>query len=343
MKNKGLQELRGISFLCIFLFHSGVLSSFFSNLAVSIFFVMSGFLSYNHYVYESCHEWSLKTSFQYAINRIKRLYPLHIAMMSLMIFRLFILFSKNHILSENLLSIFIQTILNTFLIQDWSPRYACSLNGPSWFLSACFFIYLLLPLTLSYFKQKEKFIFSLFPLLLLFQIISSLFVASTFGYDSEFYIWYIYLNPLSRYVDVLGGISLGYFLENFASCTKRLVISSSILTPTLSILIYLLSKQDFSSLYMHVLTNPTSLYNVLAVGVVLIFYSIKNTHLILFEKLGNISPNLFLIHNVIIAFLNSARGFLNLEHKYNLLFCFISFPACLVANSLFDLICMKRK
>lgn len=134
--------MRGISFLCIFLFHSGVLSSFFSNLAVSIFFVMSGLLSYNHYVYESCHEWSLKTSFQYAINRIKRLYPLHIAMMLLMIFRLFILFSKNHILSENLLSIFIQAILNTFLIQDWSPRYACSLNGPCWFLSACFlFIY----------------------------------------------------------------------------------------------------------------------------------------------------------------------------------------------------------
>lgn len=78
-KIDSLQTLRAVAFIGIFLNHAG------SNIqwaawGVSVFFTLSGFLMY--YQYEDKElECSVKNNMSFSLNKIKKLYPLHIITM----------------------------------------------------------------------------------------------------------------------------------------------------------------------------------------------------------------------------------------------------------------------
>ena len=78
-KKEELQVLRAIAFLGIFLSHARVSVSW-AKLGVSIFFVLSGCLMTCNY-YDKELKCSIKDNLQFSINKIKKLYVLHIVTM----------------------------------------------------------------------------------------------------------------------------------------------------------------------------------------------------------------------------------------------------------------------
>ena len=76
---ESLQALRTLAFLGIFFVHSGFFISW-SNLGVSVFYVMSGFLMIYTYG-ERAFDITIKNNLVFSVNKIKKLYPLHIITM----------------------------------------------------------------------------------------------------------------------------------------------------------------------------------------------------------------------------------------------------------------------
>lgn len=73
---KSLQGLRAIAMISIFLFHAGLLPN--GIFPVTLFFLLSGFFMYYKHNNIS-EELSIINSIKFGVNKIKKLYPMHIA------------------------------------------------------------------------------------------------------------------------------------------------------------------------------------------------------------------------------------------------------------------------
>ena len=127
-----LQGLRVLLIFLVFLFHmnssSGsefLLFKGFGSLAVSYFFILSGFV----HMFTFREEASFEENKKKTIHRIVRNYPLHWICLFLMI----LLRRKTLSLS---LSSFFRIFVNASLLQSWIPKKNICLdfNSPSWFL-----------------------------------------------------------------------------------------------------------------------------------------------------------------------------------------------------------------
>ena len=131
-----LQGLRAVACVMIFLCHSRLVWEPWGGWAVSVFFVMSGFLMYRSYAQRSLPE-SIKGSAIFAWRKVKKLYPLHILMLfaAMGIDLLLILTGKT---DESIVHMLLRAVPNIFLIQSWIPveRVFYGFNGVSWFLSS---------------------------------------------------------------------------------------------------------------------------------------------------------------------------------------------------------------
>lgn len=146
-----LQGLRVICFLSIFLQHCGVISSL-GAWGVEVFFVLSGFLM----TYNYCNREIEESNLSFAINKIKKLYPLHIIMLVLVV----LLYPHGlywNSLWKSILS-WAKIILNFFLLQSWIPKseFYFSLNSVSWYLSTAAFLYFIFPYILINLKRMNK-------------------------------------------------------------------------------------------------------------------------------------------------------------------------------------------
>lgn len=158
---------------------------FFSNgnLAVSYFFVLSGFVLYNVYAYKDI---SYK---DFIVKRIARIAPVY--------YLALLLFISLPILLHQLPAGFTkQLCFHILFLQAYIPGYALTLNGPAWTLSAEMFFYLLFPVLLL-FQQKNKktFILSLITLFICSQAIH-LWYANHKYLLSDDNIDLVYFNPL---------------------------------------------------------------------------------------------------------------------------------------------------
>ena len=70
-----LQALRGIAFLGVFLRHSGVLTR--GAMTISVFFILSGFLTAYHSSGGRPLDCSLSGCLRFSLRRIRKLYPLY--------------------------------------------------------------------------------------------------------------------------------------------------------------------------------------------------------------------------------------------------------------------------
>lgn len=142
-----LEGLRGTAFLGVFLSHAGVGIQT-GAWGVSVFLVLSGFLlCYNHggSTDSSCLE-TKKTFFdgiKYALYKLKKLYWLHLVTFMIMlplVWNNLQWFSKK----KTMISIS-KFILNVCLLHAWIPKseFYFSFNGVSWYLSVCFFLYII--------------------------------------------------------------------------------------------------------------------------------------------------------------------------------------------------------
>lgn len=330
-KLPSLQPLRAIAFIGIFFLHAGALVNW-SSLAVSTFFVLSGFLMVYTYIDRDI-DLTLKGCFCFALSKIKKLYPLHILMLLLAAFRetFLVLYTRGGY--EQLAKIFTNLLLDTLLVQSWFTPTSinCSLNGVAWYLSATLFLYLVFPLILDFIKKinnKKQLIAIALVILLIQYLLSILFIEVETGF-TDIYSWATYISPLYRLGDFTIGCITGYiFIKNPRknSLTSKKATMLELLVILLSVLVIVWTEKGQTSILVRAISeNQTLPYIPLAVMLVLIFaYNngaitklLKNKPLI---WLGDMSGYTYLIHLVVIGYtLNFLCGFFDVDYKDTLI------------------------
>lgn len=123
-----------------FLFNNDYVSFIFkqANVAVSYFFILSGFVMIIAY-----NDKKNINFFQYVKNRLARIYPIYLLAIFLILgIKLF----KEIII--------IDLILNILMLQAWIPGKALTINYPGWSLSVELFFYFSFPFLLNFFYKK---------------------------------------------------------------------------------------------------------------------------------------------------------------------------------------------
>ena len=344
-----LQVIRAFAFLGIFLSHSGVTAfSAGGSWGVSVFFILSGFLmfySYNGTNRIKSH--SIKYSIIFGVNKIKKLYYLHIATMLLAmpwLVKAYMDYQDN----DKILTPIIKTVLNIFLLQSWIPSIGVyfSLNGVAWYLSVSLFLYIMFPYILHQMEKYKgkKTAIKLIIVLLFLQCIMAFFsyyIRMNLIHNIEVTRWFIYIFPISRLEDFLIGCNLGYIFKNsqnllysnnnnFYTFFEFGVITIIIIQMAVFVMMVAIpAKIDPTN------TSPnwwgtTVLWTITSCALIYLF-AIQNGKISnmltnkIFVYLGNISANTFLIHQMVYRYLELFETKI-LDNKYeytNIIMCFI--------------------
>lgn len=121
---------------------------------VSIFFILSGFLSIYKNRWgelQNCSHPTVKECILYVRRKVAYLFPIHIAMMIYCAIAEFIQ-------GTNTLSVYGCILLQGMLIQSWIPirNIYFSLNGVSWYLSTLLFAYFCFPYIQMLINGEQK-------------------------------------------------------------------------------------------------------------------------------------------------------------------------------------------
>lgn len=306
-----LHGLRAGGFLAIFLSHTVDGYASFGAAGVSIFLILSGFLlSYGYLQKDAALQHpSLACNLRFAVQKLKKLYPLHLFTMILTICLILLrpgLFSgANEEIPE-------KTVLSITLLQAWVPKsaYYFSLNSVSWYLSTAGFTYLMFPWLLALLRRMSKVWSAILVLLAVLAIeISTSLAFSRFGSEDTaqwFSLhWLTYISPLFRLFDFTIGALFGFlFLHRrerpvpglaqrlLASCAEGLLILA------LFLLCRLYPSIPQCSRYTVVFVLPSALLTYLLAcrtGYTSLILSQKP-----FQLLGTLSASAFLFHQLVI-------------------------------------------
>lgn len=212
-KIKSIQALRACAFLGIFASHLEIFSL--GAWGVSIFLVLSGFIMY--YAYSNR---DLETGFEknitFAVKKIKKLYPLHIITMILALaIEVYMYFE--YIAPNNVRDFYERVVLNVFLVQSWIPEEYTyfSLNGVSWYLSTCLFLYFMFPYIMKRVKKYDSIFYAVIKVaaVMCLQILASI-ILQSFNATDEVVKWGTYIAPVYRLGDFYIGMVLGYIFFN---------------------------------------------------------------------------------------------------------------------------------
>lgn len=177
-------------------------SHLFSNVGVSYFFILSGFVMI--IAYQKTEKFNLK---KYFINRFARIYPLYLFALLLIIF-LKVVFKQGVNFTELIYSITV--------IQAWSSEYVLSLNGPGWSISVEIFFYFLFPLLLLFFYQKHQ-LKTVITYIIVFCLISQFFFQFFILSHTHEHDWFefFYYSPIMHLGEFLIGNVAGLFFLNY--------------------------------------------------------------------------------------------------------------------------------
>lgn len=320
-----LQGLRAVAFICIFLGHCGIGSG--GSMGVSVFLIMSGFLmTYNYWNREL--SLGLKRSILFSINKIRKLYPLHLVMiLPMLTLNVYGAVRGGSFWGiGGILRCILQLLANLFLIQAWIPirEFYFSFNGVAWYLSVCVLLYFAFPYLHNWMKAKFKLhtaiwiILTIYVAQITFSFLASTSVGTVIVYNN---LWFTYIFPLFRLGDFLTGCCMGYIFlqdigQNVSLCKATIIEVLAFIMMAVTYLIGLYS--NLSECMLSVIYLPVSAIVVYAIalnsGLVSGVLSKK-----LFVEIGNISAYTFLIHQVIIN-LMEIIGF----HRLNIVVgCFV--------------------
>lgn len=308
-----LQALRGLAFLGIFLNHAkGIIH--WSELGVSVFFVLSGFLM-THTYGDRDFDVSIKKNFYFSIKKIKKIYPLHIFTMICAVVLALKEMVYNGLLTRSLITLVGEIFLNVTLLQTWVPHssFNISLNGVAWYLSVTMFLYFMFPYILRWIKNKPQKKLSIMGVVILAtQIITCIPFTYFWGGKNSpppIYIWFMYCFPVFRLGDFFVGCCLGSLYTKKENRDDLLVRYSiyELLATALTVGVHLLERQSSQSVILLAFQNWTTLY--IPVAAIWIYLFADNGGIItkLFNNrflvyLGDISSYNFLIHYVIIRY-----------------------------------------
>ena len=150
-----LSSLRFFAAIAVVIFHFGKWSFPFNSfpytnamhLAVSFFFVLSGFIMIINY--NELKEFSYIRAGNFYFKRLIRIVPLYII-------ALIVLFFVSFFVDNDISISFDGFIQSLFFLQAWFPTNALSVNFPGWSISVEMFFYLLFPFIVPLFFNNSK-------------------------------------------------------------------------------------------------------------------------------------------------------------------------------------------
>ncbi|WP_161530837.1 acyltransferase [Riemerella anatipestifer] len=289
------------------------------NLGVSYFYVLSGFvmmLAYGNRSYVSPKE--------YYINRIARVYPLHILSLVLVIVVSLLVslkyFEFYHFPDVSLI------LKHVFLIQSWFPQSALTLNEPSWSISVELFFYLCFPILHKFFFRKKN-IKKISIILVLFWLISQALMIMFYfsplyteiskeGYGFSAEHLFLFCNPLFHLNQFCIGLLFGkYFINNYKKVKNNYDAAIIAVFTVTCIMVYC-----FRDLLVH--------NGLIAVNfAVLIFFISANEGKItklfrrkIFVYLGEISFAIYLLQKPVFDIIEKAFRILHIVNPYLIFF-----------------------
>ena len=149
-----LQGLRAVAFLSVVLSHCG--APWLGPWAITVFVALSGFLMTCNYYDRPRTAPGLRSAIAFSLKKIRKLYPLHLIMMAAAL-----LFVLKGLLAQpsarGVLSCAAQLVVSIFLLQTWIPssRFWFCLNGVAWYLSVQAFLYAIFPPLLVALKKAD--------------------------------------------------------------------------------------------------------------------------------------------------------------------------------------------
>lgn len=302
-RNNAFQGLRAIAFLGIFISHAEIGNfGYLGAWGVSVFLVLSGFLMMYNYFPKDI---KLKSGFCFAIDKISKLYILHI--ISTLLYAAYIIYTGG-----SLKRTIINIILHSLLIQAWIPniKYSSTLNVPAWYLCVSFFTYMIFPYILIMFKQNfsKKKAISFISIIFIFEILLSILSFLLNNHDNSVWFstqWLTYYFPIVRAFDFLAGCCLGYlFLLKKEHNKNHLYEIFIFILIALSMVIYAHATLEMRAFKFTLLFLPSSLCLIWLIaadnGILSKLLSQKPL-----VWLGNISTYTFLIHGVVIRYGNA--------------------------------------
>lgn len=313
-----LQALRALAFIGIFMVHAKIAWGW-SRLGVSIFFAMSGFLmTYIYWDREVPN--NIISAIKFSISKIKKLYFLHIITMVAVVMIDVWIYINRGILMDSIRMMIKNIVLNIFLLQSWYPDSTVNvaLNGVAWYLSVALFLYIIFPFILRWMKDKKIIVLVLAAVMLLvLQVALAYPVAARFGGDSVRYRWFMYCFPVYRIGDFFAGCVLGRiymvskdtpYINNTIAYT---IIEAGLLAFSMWFSLWL--GQPTDAPFTLAIKNWSTGYIIMALAWIYVFTRPRGLLTKLFAnpvmiKLGDLSPQAFLIHYVLVRFVNAYMG-----------------------------------
>lgn len=293
-----IQGLRGYSIILIVMWH---LNYIFPDClpstgdkGVEFFFLISGFLVAYKY-FENGKLDTLKTSFCYAITKVKKIYPIYfLTMLPMVVLSLRTVIKTSAGGGKLIFSIF----TNLFLVQSWIPdsEIYWSLNGVTWFLSSLIFCYVASFITLKWLKRQNGFYGILF--ILMIQFVVEVFALKFMPEERS--TWLTYICPAYRFLDYSMGMCVFKLLKDISNDRD---IYNSKFNLSISLFLYI-----FISLIGDKIISYYTVYHVFEVTIfsIIILYT-SGARKYIFENrvavaIGNISMEIFLTHRIVIAY-----------------------------------------
>ncbi|MEM9942126.1 MAG: acyltransferase, partial [Planctomycetota bacterium] len=212
----GLNGFRFLAALAVMVGHFGTIfcinytSEVPSGLAVSFFFVLSGFIL--TYVSLGSMKLDRPTLIQFYIRRIARIWPIHVILLIGLLFLNF----------EFQLGRF---LTNLFLLQSWIPidSWVFSYNGVTWSISTEIFFSFMLPLFVIGGARQfwRKFCCLIVGVIIAIYTIQSLHLSGYFPKDVNL-LRLIHANPVIRLPEFCSGVGLGFlYVKHHQKSTPR--------------------------------------------------------------------------------------------------------------------------
>lgn len=302
----------------------------FYMLAVDFFFLLSGFgmmFSYiNKVSLDEIKLPSLKYGIKYAVNHVKKIYPVYIATI---IFGVLMVFIKSaffeHMFSKGLIiKGCIKILSNVVLLQAASGMtyFTHAYNGAAWFLSSLFCIYIVSPYIMYFLRKKSKncivdivFIAANIIIILFLNHFLSLLENKISGISGiPNFDGLVYSSPYRRVFYVIIGMNISMIIsridrENFIS-TKTATLFEILIT-VIALIYYSLIRPNVAQYFY------SSIIEMIIVISFLFIFSFDKGFIsrllgkTIMQTLGNMAMYIFLIHFVIMQ-----HTFLHIQNKW---------------------------
>lgn len=293
------------------------------SLGVDYFYVLSGFVMMLAYGSKA----AIATK-EYYMNRIARIYPLHLFTLLLSIL-VTVAIAINYL--GNLKFSVTGFLLQLFLLQSWSPEHSLSYNVPAWSVSVEMFFYFCFPFVFNHILKKfgKTFVYVLFISFWIFcqSVMNQYYFSENYHGDESLDRYFLFFNPAFHISTFFMGILFGkIFIENKDRLTGNYDVLIFLIFAVSVVLIFLMDGNFF--LHNGLLAIPFGLIITAVAGntgnITRLFNHKTMVHL------GDISFAMYLLQNPVFHLLGKIYKVISISNPF---FIFFSGVLVLLAAS----------